>query len=244
MSRIEPLIAEDSAYLVYSFEPADDQSLEVKLERDPQLEILVKSVEMSLERPCRGASCIGDEHGGLDLHEALGVEVTSDRADYLRSLDERVLYVGIHNEVDVSLTVSEIRIRETVKFFGQKLKALRKESDLFRMDRSLAGLRFEYCSLYTDDIAHVHFLESRIGLLAKRIPCNVSLNGSFQILDMTERRLAHDSLGHHTPRNGDRLSFERLIILSDVRAMMCYVILCYYERIVPLRLQIIQLFAS
>ena len=71
MAGIKTLITEDTADLVNSFQTADDQSLQVKLKRNAEFEILIERIEMGLERTCRCTACIGNEHGGLDLQEAL-----------------------------------------------------------------------------------------------------------------------------------------------------------------------------
>ena len=165
---------------------------------------------MSYERTRRGASRVRDEHGGLDLHKALVIEVASDRADYLRPLYKRVLDLGVHYEVDVSLTVTQIGVRQTVILLGKELKALCEKGDLFRVDRNLAGLRFENAALDADNIADVHLLERGVGLLAERIPRDVALYRPLKILNVAERRLAHDPLRHHSARDGNGLSLERV----------------------------------
>ena len=81
VARVHALVAEDPADLIDALQAADDQSFEIQLERNAELEVLVKRVGMRDERTRRGAACIGDEHGRLDLDKALCVEKTADRAD-------------------------------------------------------------------------------------------------------------------------------------------------------------------
>ena len=54
--RGDPLVAEDAAQLVDPREPADDEPLEVELERDPQVEIDVERVVVGRERPGQGSA--------------------------------------------------------------------------------------------------------------------------------------------------------------------------------------------
>ena len=83
MTGVYALVAENPADFVNALETADDESFEVKLKRDAQLELLVKSVGVGEEGSCSSAACVGNEHGSFNLNEVLSVEVTADRRDNL-----------------------------------------------------------------------------------------------------------------------------------------------------------------
>ena len=121
VARVDTLIAEHSADLVDALQPADDQSLEVELERNAELDILVERVVVGLEGSCRGAAGVRDQHGGLDLHEALLVQKTADLRDDLAALDKGIAHVLVHDEVDIALTVARIAVGEPVPLLRQRL---------------------------------------------------------------------------------------------------------------------------
>ena len=77
---VQSLVTEYTADLVDALQAADDQSLQVQLQRDTKLQILVQCVEMGLEGTrCRTAG-ICHQHRGLHFHEALAVQITADGA--------------------------------------------------------------------------------------------------------------------------------------------------------------------
>ncbi len=70
--RADPLVAIDAAQLVDPLHAADQQPLEVQLQRDPQEQLHVERVVMRLERPGRGAAGDRVQRRPFDLDEALG----------------------------------------------------------------------------------------------------------------------------------------------------------------------------
>ena len=68
----DALVAEDPPDLEHALHAADDQPLEVQLERDAQVQLHVERVVMGDERPSVGAAGLDVQHRRLDLDEALG----------------------------------------------------------------------------------------------------------------------------------------------------------------------------
>ena len=67
----DALVAEDPADLEHPLDAADDQPLEVQLERDAQVQVDVERVVVGDERPGVGAAGLDVEHRRLDLDEAV-----------------------------------------------------------------------------------------------------------------------------------------------------------------------------
>ena len=122
VTGVNALVAENPANLVDALEAADDKSFEVKLEGYAQLELLVKSVGVGEEGTSRSAAGVGNEHGSLNLDKVLSVEVTADSRDDLGALDKGVLYLGVHDQVDVALTVAQVGVSKSVVLLGQGLE--------------------------------------------------------------------------------------------------------------------------
>ena len=69
---------------------------------------------MSLKRSCSCTACVGYQHGSLNFHEALTIQILTDCRNDLGTLDESILYLCVHDQVYVSLTISQISIGQTV----------------------------------------------------------------------------------------------------------------------------------
>ena len=66
------------------------------------------------------------ENGRLHLDKAELFEIIPDLLDYLGPLDEYVFDLGICDEIDISLPVSEIGVLESVILLGKRQKRLRQ----------------------------------------------------------------------------------------------------------------------
>ena len=124
----------------------------------------------------------------------------------------------------------------------------------------LAGLCPEYVSLNTHDITDVHPLECLICILSQFIPGHIQLDISFQILQISEGCLTHDTLGHETSGDGDIhpilfgdlgsfLPLSRLRPLCVkcflcLRCMTCHVVFRDHEGILSRFLQLGQLLSA
>ena len=70
VAGVDALVAEDAPDLEHALEPADDQSLEVQLGGDAEVEVDVERVVVGDERSRRRAAELVAEHRRLDLDEA------------------------------------------------------------------------------------------------------------------------------------------------------------------------------
>src|SRR5699024_8352610 len=121
MSRVKSLVSEHTADLVNSLQSSYDQSLEIKLKGDTELEILVQCVEVRLKRSCRSSSGVAHEDRRLHFHKALSVQISPDRAENLRTLDKGIFYLRVHDQVHISLAIADIRVRQAVELLRKDL---------------------------------------------------------------------------------------------------------------------------
>ncbi len=168
---------------------------------------------MSLERTSRCTAGIADEHRCLHFHEVSAVEEVTDLLNDLGSLNECILDLRIYDEVEVTLTVTHICVRQTVVLFRKDLQGLGEELELFCVNGDLTGSGSENITLDADDIADVHLLEILIVIYAEGISCNVELDVALKITDGSEGSFTHDTLEHHTTGNGnlDLLTFVKFL---------------------------------
>ena len=95
----------------------------------------------------------------------------------------------------------------------------------------------KYLTFDTDNVTHVIFLEIGIGFFADAVARHIALHIALQILYITERRFTHNTFGHHTTCDGNRLAFQRIIIVFDFLTVMCHIIFCNLKRVFAAFLQ-------
>ena len=115
---------------------------------------------------------------------------------------------------------------------------------MFGVNGDLPGLRAEHRPGDADDIPNVKLLEGGVFVHAQIVPGNVSLDRSGKILNVTERRLAHYTLGKQATcqRNVFPLPFVKAILY--VFGVMGNVKFRNAKRILPRCLQFGKLFPA
>ena len=119
VTGINAFIAKGTAYLVYLIEAPDNQSLEMKLGGNPQVEVLVKSLVMSDEGLRQSASGRGLQHRRFHLYETLLVEELPDGSNDLATYLKGLFRLRVADEVKVALPVPGLNITQSVPLLGQ-----------------------------------------------------------------------------------------------------------------------------
>ena len=113
------------------------------------------------------------------------------------------------------------------------------------MHGNFARLRLEYVALYADYIAQIVILfKGRVIFFAHVVAAHVNLDKSVIVLQVTERRLAHNAAGHKSARDTHFLILERREIFAYIRRARGYFVLYLYERVFVFVRQLLQLFAA
>src|SRR6185437_3186991 len=199
--RRDALIAEVAVDLVHALQPAHHQTFQVKLRRNAQIEVNVESVVMSDER-ARGRSS-GDRlhHGCFDFDVTASVKKTADRLDNLAALDEDLAHVLVHDQVHITLAITQLHVLQTVPFLWQWQEIFAEEGDLFHMDGQLSGTRAEQVSADANVIAQIEQLKKIETLVADSVLLYVDLQLLPALLQMGEGSFAHEPYGNHPSGN-------------------------------------------
>src|SRR5690554_808901 len=88
MHGIDAFVAEITIDFVYAIQSAYDQSLQIKLGRDSELEIGIERVVMRHKRARRSSSQERMHHGSLHFHIAALIEKTPQFAKDVRATEE------------------------------------------------------------------------------------------------------------------------------------------------------------
>ncbi len=129
---VDALVAEHPPDLEHPLQPADDEPLEVQLQRDPQVEVDVQGVVVGDERAGRRAALDRLQHRALDLGEAQAVQVAADRVDRGVPDPEDLAGALVGLEVDVALPVAGLDVGEPAVLVGRRQQRLGQQRELAR----------------------------------------------------------------------------------------------------------------
>ena len=107
--RADPLVAVDAAEFVDPLDAADQQPLEVQLQRDPHEQIEVERVVMRRERPGRGAAGDRVQRRAFDFDEAAIAERLANRRDDPRPIEKPVEHPFVVGQVEIPLPRAAVR---------------------------------------------------------------------------------------------------------------------------------------
>ena len=206
MLGVHALVAEDTADLVHAVHTADDQALQIQLGLDAQHHVHIQRVVVGIERAGGGADLKGGQDGGVDLQEALLVQVSADLLQDLAALDEGVFDLGVDDEVNIALTIAGLAVGQTVELLGQGQQALGEQRQLGDADGDLAHFGAEHFALDTDDIADVQLFEGGVRLIAQQVTLDEDLDIALLVTQVGKAGLAHDAFGHHAASQRDDLA--------------------------------------
>ena len=225
VETVHTLVTEVLRELIHAIETADDQLFQVELISNTQIERHVKGVVVGLERTSRRTAVQRLQNRGLHFKVALFVQIVTHRVDQQCALDERIFDMRVHDEVDVALTVTLLRILEsvidhTVLLFDDRQRAhrLAKDGKLLHVDADFACLRGEHETFHADNITDVQFLENAVihrFVLAwtNVVTFGIDLDFAHGILQYVEGDGTHNALTHNTSGNAHLL--EKAVVLRE-----------------------------
>ncbi len=244
MTGVDALVTEYTADLVNALQTADDQALQVQLKGDTKLHILIQRIEMRFKGSGSRTAGVLYQHGGLYLHEAQTVQIAANSADDLRTLQESVLNLRVHDQVHITLTIPHIGVRKSVELLRQDLQALREQGQCLHMNGGFACLRDKYIAGHTDDIADVQLLKFLIRLFTERVSGNIQLNVTLEVADVGKGSFTHDTFRHHTSGNRYRFTLIRRYIVLNIGGMIGNVVFGDRKRILSVCLKFRKLLSS
>ena len=122
MAFINTFVAEVAADFKHTVKTADDQTLQIKLRSNAQIQIHVQRIVMGNERFGVGAAHNRMKHRCFYLQKTVLLEPTADSRGYLATFPIDFLAVLVHNKVNIALTITGIDIGQAVEFLRQRLQ--------------------------------------------------------------------------------------------------------------------------
>ena len=241
---VHALVAEDAPDLVYAVHAAHDQPLERKLGGNAHIHINIERIVVRDKRARGSAAGDGVEHRRFDLDIAHIIQIIPQMLDELRADDEVALDLGVHDQVDITLTIAGLLVGQAVELLGQRQQGFGQERDRLRAHGHFAALGAEDLALDADDIADVIFLEAVVRGLVHLILAGVELDAAGLVLQIAEGDLAHAALGHETARDGDGFALHLVKMVLDLLCGRGADEAGDGKRVHPLGLQLRELFAA
>ena len=156
---VDALVAEHPPDLEHPLQPADDEPLEVQLQRDPQVEVDVQGVVVGDERAGRRAALDRLQHRALDLGETQAVQVVADRVDRGVPDPEDLAGALVGLEVDVALPVAGLDVGEPAVLVGRRQQRLGQQRELPDADGELTAPGGHHGPGDADPVAAVQLVE-------------------------------------------------------------------------------------
>ena len=128
------------------------------------------------------------------------------------TFQERVLHTVVHDQIHITLTVSQFGVFKRIKHLTvflfhdrQRLQALRQHRERLCMHTDLARLGAEHKTFHTNEVTQIqqlleHYVIQILVLLrADVIPCHIHLHPTFRVLQLHKTGLTHHTAAHHAP---------------------------------------------
>ncbi len=136
-------------------------------------------------------------HWRLHLHEAAAVEVVADELHHLGTDTEGPPRILVHDQVDITLAVAQLLIRNAVKLLRQGPQRLGQQANTLDLDREFSSLGFEQHPLGADDVTDVPLLElGVVEPLFQGVALHEELHPTGHVLDVGEAGFAHHPAAH------------------------------------------------
>ena len=197
---------------------------------------------MGHEGTCEGPGRIRLEARGLDFDEGFAFEEVSHLAND-RGAEQKTFpgfFTG--DEIQVTLTVLDLHILETVELLRQGAEAFSEKGVILDLEGFFSHTCGEHLACGTEEIADVDEVHVvLIALLAYVIDLHAKLELSAQILDRDEAEFPHPAYGGDSSGNTDpRGSISELAGLGQTMRSL----VTFRVRVNPGSLQFLELFST
>ena len=203
MGGVDPLVPEDSAYLVDLVHAADDEALEVELGGDAEVDLAVERVVAGDEWLGHRSGGHGHEHGRVHFQEAARVEEGADGGDDAAAGAHRLVHLAVGDEVQVALAVALLDVAQAVELLGRRTERLGQQREALHGERHLSHLRADQRAGRARKVAEVEVFQQGVAV-ADGVAADEQLQASLRVLDVCEGGLSHAAQAHDAPGNGGR----------------------------------------
>ena len=201
--RGDALVAEHAADLEDPLHAADDEPLQVQLERDAQVELHVEGVVVRGERPGVRAARLHVKHRGLHLDVAAVRESAAEAGDGGVAHLEHAAGLLVHDEVRVALAVAGVGVGDSVPLVGEGTDRLGEQFARRDLHREFPLAGGHDGAAHPHPVAEVQGVDRVEGGVADDPLRDEQLDGPGAVLESDEDELSLVATEHHTARDRD-----------------------------------------
>ncbi len=207
MAGADPLVAVDPTQFVHAFHSADEESLEVQFQGDPQEEGDVQGVVVGGKRPGRRSASNRVQRRAFDFDVAFAIQGAADRLEDFGAFQEAVHHAVRVDQVQVPHPLPQFRIGQPVMFFWGGQDGFGEEMESFGKNCQFAGAGVLQLAVHADDIAQVE-QEGQLPILgADLVLADHDLDSAGPVLQVQKNQLPffplqHDASGSPHLRSG------------------------------------------
>ena len=213
---VHAFVTEYTTDFVNFIKAADNQTFQVQLKSDTQIHIDIEAVVMCDKWTSSSTACDIVQNRGLNFQITFCIQEVAQLFDDHGTFYEYVTNFWVHDKVNVSLTVSQVSVGQTMEFFRQRQQGFGQQDCLSSTDRDFTVFSTENLTLYANDITNVPFFELVIDFFANNVAFDVDLNSAGRICNVKEGCFTHCTFAHDTSSNGNRLILQLIKTLSNL----------------------------
>ena len=117
------------------------------------------------KRLCRRPAGYRVHHGRFNLDKTFSLQIRSDKVDDPGADSEGSARKIVGHEVEVTLAITRLHVRQTVKFFRQRTQRLCQQVKFINKDTQFTGPGFKQCTFRSKDIPDIPMFEFVIDFL-------------------------------------------------------------------------------
>ena len=195
METVHTLVTEVLTDFINTLETTNNQTLQIKLCCDTHVHINVEGIKMGDKWTCTCTTSNTLQGWSFNLSITSLIEELAHSAQYGCTLQESIFHTFVHNEVNITLTITLLWIFELIVYLAvlilnnrQWLQALRQNGNLFSMNRDFSHLCLEHFTLYSNEVTNIkQLLENLIikfFILTRTdvVTSDINLNSTLAIL--------------------------------------------------------------
>ena len=199
-----PEVAADLEDLV---KPAYEQTLQIKLWRDAQIQIEAERLVMGVKRFGRGAAGNGLQNRRLHFQKAALLKEAPGFTDNRDPLFEHEAGTLVRKKIEITLSVADLDGLQPVPFFRQRPQSFREHPEGAHLDRRFPAFREKACALDADEIPDIEQAKKIDQLSANFFRVNINLNPSGGVAQVEKVAFAHVAMRSDAASRAKGLAF-------------------------------------
>src|SRR5205807_6108194 len=188
-------------------ESANEQAFQIKLRRDPQIQIKPERFVVSTKWRSGRAASHRLQNRRLHFRKTAILQKPANFAhqrDPFLKCFQRLL---VRNKIDITLSMTRFDILQAVPFFRWRPERLGQHFEFVRFQRRFASLRQKTSAFYPDEIAEIEQIENLHRRRANLFLVEIRLNAAGHVSKIDKVALAHVAMRRDSASRAQRIAF-------------------------------------